>query len=358
MTLPGQIAIGIDVGGSGIKAAAVDPTTGTLVSEKTRVLTPAPSTPAAVVASIVRLVKRIEASLGVKGLPVGVDFPSVILDGKTMTAANVDASWIQYPAVDHLERALRRPVALLNDADAAGLAEMRFGAGAGRRGVVLVLTLGTGVGSGLFVDGTLVPNTELGHMEIRGRDAERRSAAAARLRRGLSWKAWAADLDEHIQAIDRILWPDLIILGGGVSKRADLFIPRLTCRVPVLPAVLRNDAGIIGSAMFAVEHLAAGETRAQGEVELVAEAAAALEAQAQALAEAEVEAELRAELLAEAEAAVAAEAVVVADAAVEVAEKAEAVAEAEAELEVEVEAVAEAEADTADPASSPSPAGD
>ncbi len=256
MTDTRHVAIGVDVGGSGIKAAAVDTATGTLGSEKIRVVTPSPSTPAAVIDAIVRIVKRIESSIGARGLPVGVDFPSVILDGKTMTAANVDQGWIGYPAVEHLARAIGRPVALINDADAAGLAEMRFGAGAGKKGVVLVLTLGTGVGSGLFIDGTLVPNTELGHMEIRGRDAERRSSAAARVRRGLSWKAWASDLDEHLQAIDRILSPDLIILGGGVSKRADLFLPRLTCRVPMVPAVLRNEAGIVGSAMYAAEHLA------------------------------------------------------------------------------------------------------
>jgi polyphosphate glucokinase len=270
MTDRGHIAIGIDVGGSGIKAAAVDTTTGTLASQKIRVVTPAPSTPSSVIASIVRLVKRIESSVGVKGLPIGVDFPSVILEGRTMTAANVDQAWINFAAAEHLQRAIGRPVALLNDADAAGLAEMRFGAGADKPGVVLVLTLGTGVGSGLFIDGTLVPNTELGHMEIRGRDAERRSAAAARVRRGLSWKAWTADLDEHLQAIDRILWPDLIILGGGVSKRADLYVPRLTCRVPVVAAVLRNEAGIIGAAMFAAEHLA--DAVAEEGVSRVAEA--------------------------------------------------------------------------------------
>jgi len=252
-----RVAIGIDVGGSGIKAAAVDTAEGKLVSDRLRLPTPEPSTPDAVIEAIARLVGRIESAVGRQGLPVGVAFPAVILDGRTMTAANIDQGWVEYPAREHLERALGRPVTLVNDADAAGLAEMRFGAGAGRRGVVLVLTLGTGVGSGLFVDGTLVPNTELGHMEIRGRDAERRSAAAARIRRGLSWKAWAADLDEHLNAINRILWPDLIILGGGVSKNADKFIPRLTCRVPVVPAVLRNEAGIVGAALFAVARPAA-----------------------------------------------------------------------------------------------------
>jgi polyphosphate glucokinase len=142
---------------------------------------------------------------------------------------------------------------VLNDADAAGIAEMRFGAGVGIAGTVFVLTLGTGLGSALFRDGRLVPNTELGHMEIRGRDAERRSAAVARIRRGLSWKAWAGDLDEHLQAIDRLFWPDRIILGGGVSKDADRFLPRLTVRPPVVAARLRNDAGIIGAAMAASE---------------------------------------------------------------------------------------------------------
>jgi polyphosphate glucokinase len=130
---------------------------------------------------------------------------------------------------------------------------MRFGAGRDKAGVVLLLTLGTGVGSGLFVDGKLVPNTELGHMEIRGRDAERRSAAAARVRRGLSWKAWANDLDEHLHAIDRILWPNLMIIGGGVSKRSERFLPRLTVRPPVVPAELLNDAGIVGAALAAAE---------------------------------------------------------------------------------------------------------
>lgn len=255
-----RIAIGIDVGGSGIKAAAVDTVEGKLVSDRLRVPTPEPSTPEAVIGAIARLVGRIEAAVGRQGLPVGVAFPAVVIDGRTMTAANIDQGWVEYPAREHLERALGRPVTLVNDADAAGLAEMRFGAGVGKRGVVLVLTLGTGVGSGLFVDGRLVPNTELGHMEIRGRDAEHRSAAAARIRRGLSWKAWAADLDEHLKAINRILWPDLIILGGGVSKNADKFIPRLTCRVPVVPALLRNEAGIVGAALFAVAQPGADST--------------------------------------------------------------------------------------------------
>jgi polyphosphate glucokinase len=184
--------------------------------------------------------------------------PSVILDGVTMTAANIDEGWVEFDLRSRLRQAFAGTVEIINDADAAGLAEMRFGAGSGERGVVFVLTLGTGLGSGMFNDGVLVPNTELGHMEIRGRDAERRSAAVARTRRGLSWKAWATDLDEHLHAIDRLFWPNLIILGGGVSKNADKFIPRLTVRPRVVPATLRNDAGIVGAAMAAAERLVEG----------------------------------------------------------------------------------------------------
>ncbi len=245
------IAIGVDVGGSGVKAAPVDVETGRLTEERIRVKTPEPSTPGAVLAAVVRLVKRIDRAAGTGGAPVGVTVPSVVIDGVVKTAANIDPSWVDFPVTERLRDALGRPVVALNDADAAGLAEMRFGAGQGRGGTVITLTLGTGVGSAIFVDGMLVPNTELGHMEIRGRDAERRSAANARVRRGLSWKAWASDLDEHLEAIHRLFWPQLFILGGGVSKNADRFIPRLTVPCEVVPAALRNDAGIVGAAMLA-----------------------------------------------------------------------------------------------------------
>jgi polyphosphate glucokinase len=258
------LAIGIDIGGSGIKAGAVDLASGALPAERLRVATPNPSTPDLVVAESARLVKRIERSIPPAirsaGVPVGVGLPSVVIDGLTRSAANIDPGWIDYPAGIEFRRALSREVALVNDADAAGIAEMRFGAGVGELGTVFVLTLGTGVGSALFVDGVLVPNTELGHMEIRGRDAERRSAANARLRRGLSWKAWAADLDEHLIAIDRLFSPRLFIVGGGVSKNFERFAPFLTVRVPVVPAQLRNDAGIVGAALFAADRAtAAGE---------------------------------------------------------------------------------------------------
>ncbi len=253
---PGQrrIAIGVDVGGSGIKAAAVDLDTGDLIGPRHRVPTPQPSSPAAVMASIGRLVKKIGAE--VKLAPdtaVGVGFPAVVIDGVTKSAANVDPGWMDFDADGALERVLGRPVHLVNDADAAGVAEMRFGAGVGQRGTVFLITLGTGTGSALFRNGLLVPNLELGHMEIRGRDAERRSAAVARIRRGLSWKAWAADLDEHLVAIEKLFSPKLFIIGGGVSKRSDRFIPRLTVRAAVVPARLLNDAGIVGAAMAAAE---------------------------------------------------------------------------------------------------------
>lgn len=259
-----RVAIGVDIGGSGIKAGAVDLATGKLVGERFRVATPVPSTPEAVIDATATLVARIERSAAVRAaraegsLPVGVGIPSVVVGGVTRSAANIDPGWVDYPAELELSRALGRPTTLVNDADAAGVAEMRFGAGVGKKGVVLVLTLGTGLGSGMFVDGILVPNVELGHMEIRGRDAERRSAAAARVRRGLSWKAWAADLDEHLIAMDKLFSPSLFILGGGVSKNAAKFVPHLTVRVPIVPAELRNDAGIVGAAMVAAEHAAGG----------------------------------------------------------------------------------------------------
>ncbi len=250
----GRIAIGVDVGGSGIKAAVVDVESGAIRSDRLRVPTPVPSTPDAVNASIARLVKRLVTATGLgPATPVGVGLPGVTIDGHVRTASNIDPGWLDFAERERLSRMLLRPVAIVNDADAAGIAEMRFGVGKDRAGTVIFLTLGTGVGSGVFYDGVLVPNTEFGQMEIRGRPAERRSAAIARTRRGLSWKAWAADLDEHLQAIDTLLWPNLLILGGGVSKNADRFIPRLTVRPPVVAATLRNDAGIIGAAIVAIE---------------------------------------------------------------------------------------------------------
>ncbi len=253
------VAIGIDVGGSAIKAAGVDTAAGTLATRRREVDTPQPSTPAAVIDVIVGLVDEVERDLreGGRGTgdggrhPIGITVPSVVVEGVVKTAANIDPGWVDFRAADTLSKRLSRPISLLNDADAAGIAEMRFGAGRGRTGTVIALTLGTGVGSAVFVDGRLVPNTELGHMELRGGDAEDRSAAIVRVRERLSWEAWAANLDEHLRAIHRLFWPRLFILGGGISADADRFVPLLTVPCEVVPARLRNDAGAIGAAMVA-----------------------------------------------------------------------------------------------------------
>jgi len=244
--------VGVDIGGSGIKGATVDSRRGDLKSERIRVPTPHPSKPEAVVASTAALI----ADLGLDEGPVGIGLPSPIVGGTAMAAANIDESWIGVNAVDAFSEAVGRPVVVLNDADAAGLAEVRFGAGKGVTGVVLMLTLGTGIGSALFVDGALVPNLELGHIEIRGKDAERRASAGARERKGLSYSQWAPLLNEYLDRIDQLIWPDLVILGGGVSKRADKFLPLLDVRPPVVAATLLNEAGIVGAAMRARELLA------------------------------------------------------------------------------------------------------
>lgn len=243
--------IGVDIGGSGIKGAVVDAGRGELKGERTRVETPQPAVPEAVVAATAEVI----AELGPDSGPVGIGLPSPIVDGIAMMAANIDRSWVGVHAAEAFSQAIGRPCIVLNDADAAGLAEIRFGAGKGVSGVILVLTLGTGIGSALFVDGALVPNLELGHIEIRGKDAERRASAYARERKGLSFAHWAPLLNEYLDRVDALVWPDLVILGGGVSKRADKFLPMLDVRPPVVAATLRNEAGIVGAAMRARELL-------------------------------------------------------------------------------------------------------
>jgi polyphosphate glucokinase len=245
--------VGVDIGGSGIKAGVVDARAGRLIGERVRVPTPQP----ALVEDVLEATAEVVRSLPRDSGPVGIGVPGAIVGGRVMTAANIDASWLGQPAAERFSEAVGRPCVVLNDADAAGLAEVRFGAGRGVRGVVLLLTLGTGIGSALFVDGALVPNTELGHIEVRGKDAELRASAGARERKGLSYARWAPLLDEYLHRIDQLVWPDLVILGGGVSKRADRFIPRLTVRPPVVPAMLRNEAGIVGAALRARALLAA-----------------------------------------------------------------------------------------------------
>jgi len=244
--------LGIDIGGSGIKGALVDIKKGKLLSDRIRIPTPQPALPEAVNEKIGKLVKKHKYDG-----PIGIGFPAVVQDGVVKTAANVSDEWIGYPGAKAIKKTTGCQVTLLNDADAAGIAEMRFGAGRKKRGVVIVLTLGTGIGSALFVDGSLVPNTELGHLYLRKSKADAEDYASDRVRAAqkLSWEAWAARLDDYLRHLDFIFSPNLIILGGGVSKRDDKFIPRLTVKVRVVPAQLRNEAGIVGAAMAAAENI-------------------------------------------------------------------------------------------------------
>ena len=237
-------ALGIDIGGSGIKAAPVNLATGALVRDRYRIPTPQPSTPRAVV----EVVKRLTAHFQWRGW-VGITFPGVVRHGVLLSAANMHKGWIGVDAPKAFRRATKGPVTVLNDADAAGLAEMTLGAGKRARGVVLVLTFGTGIGSALFVDGRLVPNTELGHVELRGRDAELRASERAREDGNLSWVRWAQRVDEFLHHLEMLFSPDLFIIGGGASKKADKFLPLLTVNAKVVPARLRNEAGIVGAAL-------------------------------------------------------------------------------------------------------------
>jgi polyphosphate glucokinase len=239
--------LGIDIGGSGIKAAPVDVTTGTLTAPRVKVPTPRPAIPQA----IADAVKGLVTGFGWLG-PAGITFPGVVVGGVTHTAVNLDPAWTGLDAEGLFAAATGRSVSLLNDADAAGLAEMRFGAGSGEQGTVLVLTFGTGIGSALFSDGALVPNTEFGHIEIKGRDAETRASERARELHDLSWERWAGRVDEYLDHLEALVSPSLFIIGGGVSRKADKFLPLLSSvRARIVPAALHNDAGIVGAAMAA-----------------------------------------------------------------------------------------------------------
>ena len=245
------VGFGVDIGGSGIKAAPVDLGLGEFRTERVRRETPQPSTPQAVAEVVAPLVDGFGRRSGTR--PIGITFPAVIQHGVARTAANVDESWIDTDVDAVFTQQLGRSVHVLNDADAAGLAEARFGAARDVPGLVLVATLGTGIGTALLLDGVLIPNTEFGHIELNGHDAETRAASSAREREGLSWKAWAKRLQRYFGAVENLLWPDLIVVGGGVSKKADKFLPLLSLRTPIVPAQLRNDGGIIGAALHAAE---------------------------------------------------------------------------------------------------------
>lgn len=241
-----MITLGIDIGGSGIKGAKVNTRTGELVTERVRIETPSPSTPE----NCANVVQEIVNRFHYDG-PVGVTFPSVVRHGVTLTAANVDKRWINCDAESLLREALALPVILLNDGDAAGIAEIHFGAGKDVRGTVAMFTFGTGIGSAFFIDGTLFPNTEFGHLLIRGKDAEKRASAKAKEDKGLKWVEWTDRVNEFFVEIDKLFTPDLYIIGGGISKKFDKFGKHLQSNAQIVPARFLNDSGIIGAAMAA-----------------------------------------------------------------------------------------------------------
>jgi len=246
---PADRAYGIDIGGTGIKGAVVDTKTGSLVTERVRILTPQPSTPEAVAKVVAQLVNGADWHGR-----VGATFPAVIKNGVAKSAANVDETWIGTDVDKCFTDAVGAgEVIVLNDADAAGIAEARFGAARGVQGVVIMLTFGTGIGSALLLDGKLVPNTEFGHLELDGHDAEKRAAASVRDETGMSYKKWAARVSHYMKHVERLFTPDLFVVGGGVSKNADKWVPLLELQTPVKPAELLNDAGIVGAAMAALE---------------------------------------------------------------------------------------------------------
>ena len=239
--------LGIDFGGSGIKGALVNEETGEMISDRFRIPTPDKAMPDDVANVVSEIVKHFDY----KG-PVGIGLPAAILHGVAYTAANIDESWIGINTEDLFKKATGCDCYVVNDADAAGVAEMSFGIGKEEKeGVVLFLTLGTGIGSALFIDRRLVPNTELGHIEVRGKDAEKRASDAARKKKGLNWEDWAARLQEVLNKLDALFWPDLFVLGGGISKDWEKFVPFLKLRPKVVPAELFNQAGIVGAAMYA-----------------------------------------------------------------------------------------------------------
>jgi polyphosphate glucokinase len=238
--------LGVDIGGSGIKGAPVNIKQGELVVKRHRIPTPQPATPEAVTKTVAQIAQHFEWKR-----PIGCTFPAIIKHGVAYSAANVDKSWVGTNGEALIREKTGCPVVLLNDADAAGIAEMEFGAGKGHEGVVIMLTFGTGIGSAIFVNGILLPNTEFGHMEIRGKDAEHRAADKIRTDEKLSWEKWATRLNEFFQRMELLFSPDLFIIGGGVSKKHEKFLPLLKTKAEIVPAQLKNEAGMIGAAMAA-----------------------------------------------------------------------------------------------------------
>jgi polyphosphate glucokinase len=240
--------LGIDVGGTGVKGAPVDTRSGKFLAQRHRIDTPQPATPEAVAGTIGEIVAHFRWTG-----PIGCAVPAVVKDGRLRTAANISQRWLGVDAAGLLRKSTRLAVSVINDADAAGYAEMTFGAGRRRSGLVIMITLGTGIGTALFINGHLVPNTELGHLTLRGKDAETWAAESVRTAKAMSWKKWSRRVDAYLHLLQGYFWPDLFIIGGGVSKKWEKFLPRLTLPTPIVPARLRNDAGIIGAAL-AYEH--------------------------------------------------------------------------------------------------------
>ena len=238
--------LGIDVGGSGIKGAPVDTQTGKLLAERLRIKTPKKAEPQ----PVAKVVAEIARSFDWQG-PIGIGFPAPIKTGVSLMAANVSEKWIGLNADDLFTKTVGCDCTMINDADAAGLAEMKFGAGRGQSGTVIMITLGTGIGTAIFYRGNLLPNAEFGHLEMKGKDAEHRASDAVRQRDELSWKKYAKRLNKYLTAMERLFWPDLFIIGGGISKESERYIPLLTIKTPVIPAQFLNEAGIVGAALAA-----------------------------------------------------------------------------------------------------------
>ena len=244
---PERRGFGVDVGGSGIKGGIVDLDTGQLIGDRFKLPTPQPATPPAVAKTIAEVVNE----FGWTGR-LGVTYPGVVTNGIVRTAANVDSAWIGTNAGEIIGAKLNgQQVTVLNDADAAGLAEERYGAGKDKSGLVVMLTFGTGIGSAVIYNGTLIPNTELGHLEVGGKEAEQRAASSVKDKNNMSYEKWAKEVTKVLVAIENALWPDLFIAGGGISRKADKWVPLLESRTPVVPAALLNTAGIVGAAMAA-----------------------------------------------------------------------------------------------------------
>jgi polyphosphate glucokinase len=247
-----HVALGIDIGGSGIKGAVVNLEKGEFTTKRKKILTPKPATPEAVIEVVAQLVDHFLDDID-DNTAVGVTVPAVVQHGVVLSAANIDPTWIEFEGEKALEKRLGRDVYLVNDADAAGYAELHYGAGMDEDGLVILTTLGTGIGSAILYRNVLIPNSELGHLEIDGHDAETRAASSARENEDLSWEQWAVRLQRYYGHVEDLLWPDLIVVGGGVSKKADKFLPLLHLRAPIVAAQLQNSAGIIGAAWLAVD---------------------------------------------------------------------------------------------------------